>query len=125
MSVLAVVFALVASAQTQPQPGPAAPPKAPASAPTRKAPKTPPSPVTSLDVTVTDPTGRPVEGAFVMALPTQGAYRPYGGIAPEKVRSTLTVPLHKDLDVGTIRAIYRQAARFIPESELRTSFYSD
>jgi len=90
MSVLAVVFALVASAQTQPQPGPAAPPKAPASAPTRKAPKTPPSPVTSLDVTVTDPTGRPVEGAFVMALPTQGAYRPYGGIAPEKVRSTLT-----------------------------------
>ena len=40
-------------------------------------------------------------------------------------RQTLTVPLHKDLDVGTIQAIYRQAARFIPESELRASFYSD
>ena len=66
------------------------PPKAPVSAPARKPPRPVPPPVTSLDVTVTDPTGKPVEGAFVMALPTQGAYRPYGGVAPEKVHSTLT-----------------------------------
>ncbi len=38
---------------------------------------------------------------------------------------TLTVPLHKELDLGTIRAIYRQAARFIPEVDLRTLFYSE
>ena len=81
---LAISLALVASAETQP------PPKAVGPAPARKAPKAPPPPVTSLDVTVTDPAGKPVEGAFVMALPTQGAYRPYGGIAPEKVRSTIT-----------------------------------
>ena len=37
---------------------------------------------------------------------------------------TLTVPLHKELDLGTIRAIYRQAARFIPEGDLRSLFYS-
>jgi len=90
MSALAVVFALVVSAPTQSPPQPVTPPKAPSSAPARKAPKAPPRPVTSLDVTVTDSAGKPVEGAFVMALPTQGAYRPYGGIAPEKVRSTLT-----------------------------------
>jgi predicted RNA binding protein YcfA (HicA-like mRNA interferase family) len=43
----------------------------------------------------------------------------------ETQTQTLTVPLHKDLDLGTIRAIYRQATRFIPEIELRTRFYDD
>ena len=33
-------------------------------------------------------------------------------------RETLTVPLHKELDLGTIQAIYRQAARFIPDALL-------
>ena len=36
-------------------------------------------------------------------------------------RETLTVPLHKELDLG----IYRQAARFIPEPELRPWFYGE
>ncbi len=49
-----------------------------------------PPPVTSLEVAVTDPAGKPVEGAFVMAVPVQGAYRSFGGLAPEKVRSTVT-----------------------------------
>ena len=40
-------------------------------------------------------------------------------------RQTLTVPLHKDVDLGTIQAIYRQATRFIPEAELRAWFYRD
>jgi protocatechuate 3,4-dioxygenase beta subunit len=82
------LLALVASAQAPATPS--APPKPKAAAPVRKAPKVAPPPVTSLDVAVTDPAGKPVEGAFVMALPVQGAYRPFGGIAPEKVRSTLT-----------------------------------
>lgn len=37
----------------------------------------------------------------------------------------LTVPTHKQLDVGTLRAIYRQACRFIPESERRPYFFSE
>lgn len=90
LALLAVSVALVASAQTQAPPGAAAPPKGKAPAPARKAPKAPPPPVTSLDVTVTDPAGKPVAGAFVMALPAQGAYRPFGGLAMEKIRSTLT-----------------------------------
>jgi predicted RNA binding protein YcfA (HicA-like mRNA interferase family) len=39
-------------------------------------------------------------------------------------RQILTVPLHAELDPGTLRAIFRQASRFISESELRPHFYS-
>ena len=53
-----------------------------------KAPK--PAPVTSLDITVSDPAGKPVEGAFVLALPVTGAYLPFGGLAADKIRSTVT-----------------------------------
>jgi len=56
---------------------------------------------------------------------TRGSHAKLRRVTREDERQTLTVPLHKDLDVGTIRAIYRQAARFIPESELRASFYGD
>ncbi len=38
-------------------------------------------------------------------------------------RQTLTVPLHRDLDTGTLRAIYRQALRFVAEEELRPQFF--
>jgi protocatechuate 3,4-dioxygenase beta subunit len=90
MSALAVLLALfsVAGAQAPPKPAEAA--KTPASTPARKVPKPAPPPVTSLEVVVTNPTGKPVEGAFVMAVPAQGAYRAFGGLAPEKVRSTVT-----------------------------------
>ena len=37
----------------------------------------------------------------------------------------LTVPRHRDMDLGTIQAIFRQACRFIPEDQLREQFYSD
>ena len=36
---------------------------------------------------------------------------------------TLTVPAHRQLDPGTLRAIIRQASRFVPEAELRPHFY--
>lgn len=38
---------------------------------------------------------------------------------------TLTVPDHDEIDRGTLQAIYRQACRFIPESELRAEFFAD
>ena len=90
MSVLSLVLALVACSQAPAPSKPAEGRKAPASVTARKAPKAPPPPVTSLDVTVTGPAGGPVEGALVLAVPSQGAYRSFGGLAPEKVRSTLT-----------------------------------
>lgn len=39
-------------------------------------------------------------------------------------RQVLTVPVHSELSVGTIRAIYRQASRFIDSAELQRKFYS-
>ena len=38
---------------------------------------------------------------------------------------TLTVPNHDEIDRGTLQAIYRQAGRFVPESELREEFFTD
>jgi len=37
---------------------------------------------------------------------------------------TLTVPAHSELDAGTLRAIIRQATRFVPEQDLRPYFYT-
>lgn len=39
-------------------------------------------------------------------------------------RQILTIPNHKELDKGTIKAIYRQAIRYIAEDELRNRFYT-
>ncbi len=40
-------------------------------------------------------------------------------------KQTLTIPIHAELDAGTLRAIFRQATRYILETELRPHFYSD
>lgn len=37
---------------------------------------------------------------------------------------TLTVPAHAELDTGTLRAILRQSARFVPEQDLYPHFYA-
>jgi predicted RNA binding protein YcfA (HicA-like mRNA interferase family) len=39
-------------------------------------------------------------------------------------RQILTVPVHRELASGTLRAIFRQACRFVPEDELRPYFYA-
>ena len=40
-------------------------------------------------------------------------------------RQVLTVPVHSQMQTGTVRAIYRQASRFIPGDELRAEFFAD
>jgi len=40
-------------------------------------------------------------------------------------KQTLTIVTHGEIDVGTLRAIIRQASRFIPMSELREKFWSE
>jgi predicted RNA binding protein YcfA (HicA-like mRNA interferase family) len=37
---------------------------------------------------------------------------------------TLTMPRHRELDVGTIQAVFRQACRFVAEQELRKEFFA-
>ena len=43
----------------------------------------------------------------------------------DEQNQTMTIPLHKELDTGTLQAIFRQACRFIPDSQLRPKFYTD
>jgi predicted RNA binding protein YcfA (HicA-like mRNA interferase family) len=38
---------------------------------------------------------------------------------------SITIPKHQQLDVGTIKAIFRQASRFIPEDHLFPFFYTE
>ena len=46
-------------------------------------------------------------------------------LLPAGTRQTLTIPLHDEMDKGTLRAIYRQALRYLTEDQLRPHFYSD
>jgi len=46
-------------------------------------------------------------------------------LTPEGERQTLTVPNHRELDPGTLRAISRQATRYISAGELRPLFYHE
>lgn len=40
------------------------------------------------------------------------------------LKQTLTIPLHTELDKGTLRAIYHQILRYIPEEEIRPHVYT-
>lgn len=40
-------------------------------------------------------------------------------------RQTLTVPIHKELDKGTLRALFRQACRYIPKNKLVPYFFTE
>lgn len=46
-------------------------------------------------------------------------------ILPSGEHQTLTVPIHRELAPGTLRAILRQALRYIPESDLRPWFFHE
>lgn len=39
-------------------------------------------------------------------------------------RQSLTIPKHKELDKGTIKAIYSQILKYIPENDLKKHFYN-
>jgi predicted RNA binding protein YcfA (HicA-like mRNA interferase family) len=55
----------------------------------------------------------------------RGSHIKVGRVLPGGRTQTLTVPNHDELDRGTLHALYRQASRFIPESELRRKFFTD
>ena len=44
-------------------------------------------------------------------------------VGPNGERQTLTIPNHAELDTGTLRAIIRQAARYVAVDELQRHFY--
>ena len=40
-------------------------------------------------------------------------------------KEILVVPIKRQLTIGTLHAIYRQASRFVPEEDLRAKFFAD
>ena len=46
-------------------------------------------------------------------------------VSPGGDRRILIVPLHRNLAVGTLHAIYRQATRLAPSDDLRQVFFAD
>lgn len=45
-------------------------------------------------------------------------------IGSRRQKQTLTILRHKELDTGTLRAIFRQASQYIAETDLRPYFYT-
>lgn len=39
-------------------------------------------------------------------------------------KQVLTIPKHNTLDKGTIKALYNQISRFVPEAEMQELFYT-
>lgn len=76
---------------------------------------------------------RNLSGGEVLQIPRDFGFRPFSQRGSHiKVRrhiagqvQTLTVPNHRELDRGTLQAIFRQASRFVAETDLRSRFYTE
>ena len=56
---------------------------------------------------------------------TLGSQAKLKRILPNGEGQILTIPIHQTLDLGTVRAIFRQVSRFMPVEELRRWFFSN
>jgi predicted RNA binding protein YcfA (HicA-like mRNA interferase family) len=54
---------------------------------------------------------------------TRGSHAKLRREGPNDAPQILTIPLHKQLAPGTLRAIVRQASRFVAEEELKRLFF--
>ena len=63
-------------------------------------------------------------GAFGFeVVSTRGSHAKLRRLAPDGSSQILTIPVHKELAPGTLRAIFRQVSRFIPEEKLQPFFF--
>ena len=53
----------------------------------------------------------------------KGSHAKLRRILKDGTKQTLTIPIHDELDKGTLKAIFRQALRYISEKELKPYFY--
>ena len=72
--------------------------------------------------------GRDIAAIFVRlgfdVVATRGSHCKMRRTLPSGERQTMTIPLHASLAPGTLHAMYRQACRFVPETDLQPHFYS-
>ena len=64
-------------------------------------------------------------GFGFLVVAQKGSHVKLQRIGKQEVKQTLTLPLHDELDKGTLAAIYKQALGYLLESELRSHFYSE
>jgi predicted RNA binding protein YcfA (HicA-like mRNA interferase family) len=63
-------------------------------------------------------------GAFGFeVVSTRGSHAKLRRELADGTRQILTIPIHRELAPGTLRAVFRQATRFIPADELRSYFF--
>lgn len=53
----------------------------------------------------------------------RGSHAKLSRVLPSGEKQTLTIPVHKQLALGTLRAIFRQALRYTPEADLLPWFF--
>jgi len=58
-------------------------------------------------------------------ISNRGSHAKLKRISDDNKRQIITIPLHKEIDVGTLKAIYRQALKYIPKDQLRKYFYTE
>ena len=62
--------------------------------------------------------------SFGFAITSQrGSHVKMRRVALTGENQTLTIPNHREIDAGTLRAIIRQAFRYIPLEQMRPYFY--
>jgi predicted RNA binding protein YcfA (HicA-like mRNA interferase family) len=67
-----------------------------------------------------------VLGHFGFVIHSQrGSHAKLRRVTSAGERQTLTIPIHDELDVGTLRAILRQASRYVPQEQLRSYFLTE
>lgn len=64
-------------------------------------------------------------GFGFVGIGQKGSHQKLRRIGPGGSKQTLVVPLHDELDRGTLRAVIRQAAAYIPEDQLAPHFYAE
>lgn len=65
------------------------------------------------------------ESLGFLIIGQKGSHVKLKRIIENNLEQTLTIPNHPELDKGTLKAIYNQSLRYIPENELRKYFYSE
>lgn len=77
---------------------------------------------------------RTLPGAEVLAILGESGFEPLSQRGSHiKIRrvleggqaQTLTIPNHREIDRGTLHAVFRQACRFVSERELRRAFFTE
>ena len=58
------------------------------------------------------------------AIAQSGSHVKLRRISVTGEKQTLTIPLHSEIDSGTLKAILRQASRYVQEEHLKECFYT-